>query len=210
MTTDVNWLDFLQALASVAAPVIALLALRTWRKQDKAKKEADFIDALLETLHTYTLAMSNPIALLDLIKIGMESYAPTWESAAENDIHFKGAINYIEKNGKSDAGRLSDSLKTAHSAVSQLRSLMVKCEAFNFDTCKELQEAIVMLTRPYERIVALQRVLALQPLNWDNPKVRSCLKDMMKIEPDAINKNIGASYNSVIELCRGAYRRIYG
>jgi hypothetical protein len=42
--TSINWLEVIKALAPVATAVIAFLALKNWRRQDKAKREAEFLD----------------------------------------------------------------------------------------------------------------------------------------------------------------------
>ena len=79
--TGINWLEVIKALASVVTAVIAFLALKNWQRQDKAKREAEFLDALIEAAHTYIAEVSKPVTLLEMAKIGMESHVPTWEAA---------------------------------------------------------------------------------------------------------------------------------
>ena len=62
----------------MATAVIAFLALKNWKRQDKAKRETEFLDAFIEATHTYIVEINKPITLLEMIKIGMASYAPTW------------------------------------------------------------------------------------------------------------------------------------
>jgi hypothetical protein len=93
--TSINWLEVIKALAPVATAVIAFLALKNWQRQDKAKREAEFLDALIEAAHTYIAAMPKPITLLEMAKIGMASHAPTGEGGEQADIAVKGAIAYM-------------------------------------------------------------------------------------------------------------------
>jgi hypothetical protein len=90
---SVNWLEVIKALAPVVTAGIAILALRNWKRQEKAKREAEFLDALIEAVHTYISEMPAPVTLVHLAKIGMESHAPTWEGG---DHAIKGAIAYIQ------------------------------------------------------------------------------------------------------------------
>jgi hypothetical protein len=65
--TSINWLEFIKALAPVATAIIALIALRNWQRQDKAKREAEFLDALVEAMHTYIAEMPNRLLKFDPI-----------------------------------------------------------------------------------------------------------------------------------------------
>ncbi len=48
-----NWLEAIKSMAPVATAGIAFAALRNWQRQDKAKREAEFLDALVEAAHAY-------------------------------------------------------------------------------------------------------------------------------------------------------------
>src|SRR5215469_15392277 len=121
--TDINWLEVIKALAPVATAFIAFFALRNWQRQDKAKREAEFLDALIEATHTYIAEMRKPITFLEMAKIGMVSHAPTWENGNQADIAVKGAIAYIQKNGEREAKRLLEVLEAVQPSVIKLRSL---------------------------------------------------------------------------------------
>ena len=111
---------------------IAFRALKNWQRQDKAKREAQFLDALIEAAHTYIAEMPKPITLLEIAKIGMESHVPTWETGDQIDKAIKGAIIYIGKNGEREAQRLLDALKIVEPSVIKLRSLVAKGQVFGF------------------------------------------------------------------------------
>jgi len=118
----VNWLEIIKTLAPVATAFIAFTALRNWQHQDKAKREADFLDVLIEAAHTYIVEMPKPITILEMAKIGMESHAPTWESGEQTDIAVKGAIAYIQKNGERHAKHLLEALEAVRPSVISLLS----------------------------------------------------------------------------------------
>ena len=121
-----NWLEVIKALAPVVTAFIAFSALKNWQRQDKAKREADFLDALIEAAHTYSAEMSKPITILEMAKVGMVSHAPTWENSEQADIEVKGAITYTQKYGEREAKRLQDVLETVQPSVVKLRSLGAK------------------------------------------------------------------------------------
>jgi hypothetical protein len=58
--TSVNWSKITTTLALVATAVIAFMALRNWQRQDKAKREAEFLDALVEAAHAYISDLPAP------------------------------------------------------------------------------------------------------------------------------------------------------
>jgi hypothetical protein len=58
-----NWLEVVKTLAPVLTAVIAFFALRNWKRQEKAKREAEFLDALIEAVHTY-IAENPPLQQL--------------------------------------------------------------------------------------------------------------------------------------------------
>lgn len=105
---SIDLLEVIRAIALVATAVIAFLALRNWQRQDKAERGAEFLDALIEATHSYIAAMSKPITLLEIIKIGMESLAPTGETGEQA---VKAAIAYIQKSGERQAKRLLEVLE---------------------------------------------------------------------------------------------------
>ncbi len=65
--------ETVSAIASVVTAAIACYALQIWKKQDKAKREADFLDALIEAAHIYNVELSKPIMLLRMAKVGLPS-----------------------------------------------------------------------------------------------------------------------------------------
>lgn len=201
-------LEVIKALAPVATAVIAFVALKNWQRQDKAKREAEFLDALIEAAHTYIAEMRKPITLLELVKIGMESHTPPGETGELAAV--KGAIAYIEKHGEREAKRLLEVLETVQPSTIKLRALVAKGQVFNFDEYAKCQNAVAMLTWHFDRIEAFMAVVGSPTLNWDNPEVLRHLKDVMAINPNEIGKGIEAQNVALLEFTRETYRRIYG
>jgi hypothetical protein len=208
--TSINWLEVIKAFAPVATAVIAFLALKNWQRQDKAKREAEFLDALIEAAHTYIAEVPKPITLLEMAKIGMASHAPTWESGEQTDKAVKGAIAYIQKNGERDAKRLLEVLEAVQPSAIELRSLATKGQVFKFDGYAKCQNAVAILTWHFDRIEAFMTVIGSPTWNWEHPEVLTLLKDMMAIDPDDIRKNIKENNVAMLEFARETYERIYG
>lgn len=205
---DVDWLEVVKALAPVVTAVIAFVALKNWQRQDKAKREAEFLDALIEAAHTYIAEMAKPITALEMTKIGMESYAPPGETGEQAAV--KGAIAYIDKNGEREAKRLMDVLQAIEPSTIRLRSLVAKGQVFNFDGYAKCQNAVTLLTWHADRIEAFTGLVGSPTLNWANPEVLKLLKDVMAIDPTEMRKSIQDNNVVILEFASKTYRRIYG
>jgi len=208
--TSINWLEVIKALAPVATAVIALIALKNWQRQDKAKREAEFLDALIEAAHTYIVEMPKPITFLEMAKIGMESHAPTWENGEQADIAVKGAIAYIQKNGEDCAKRFQEILETVRPSVIKLKSLTAKGQVFKFDDYAKCRTAVTMLTWHFGRIEAFMTFIGSPTWAWKNPRVLKHLKDLMAIDPDEIRRSVQECNVAILEFCSETYERIYG
>jgi hypothetical protein len=208
--TGVNWLEVIKALAPVATAFIAFFALRNWQRQDKAKREADFLDALIEAAHAYIVEMPKPITILEMAKIGIESHAPTWETGDEADIAVKGAIAYIQKYGEDTSKRLLEVLETVQPSVIKLRSLAAKGQIFKFDGYAKCGNAVAMLTWHFDRIEAFAVVIGSSTWNWQHPRVLKHLKDMMAINPDEIRQNAQENNVALLAFVSETYGRVYG
>lgn len=206
----INWLAVIKIAPSWIMAAIAFSALRNWKRQDKAKREAEFLDALIEAAHTYIAEIPKPITLLEMAKIGMKSHAPTWENGDETDKAIKGAIAYIQKNGERDAKRFLDVLEAVQPSTIKLRSLAAKGQIFNFDGYAKCQNAVEILTRQFGRIEAFMAFIGSPTWNWENPEVLNHLKDLMTIDPDEIRKSLRESNIVIINFFRETYKRTYG
>ena len=175
MIANINWLDVIKTLAPVATTFIAFLALRNWKRQDRAKREVEFLDELIETTHSYVVEIGKPVQLLRFAKIGMASHVNSWEDGEETDKATRGAIAYIEKRGEEDGKRLSAVLGEVRPTVIKLRSLGAKGQVFKFEGYAKCQQAIALLTWHFDRIEAFMFVVASPTWNWQNPEVHKNL-----------------------------------
>jgi hypothetical protein len=206
----INWLKVIEALAPLSTAVIALLALRNWQRQDKAKREAEFLDALVEAALAYVAQISGPVTILEMAKIGMTSYAPTWEDGDKAGIALKGAIAYIEKNGDAHGKRLLEALDGVRSLVVKLKSLAAKGQIFNFNAYAKCYNSIALLTWHFDRMEVFAVLLRSSTLNWQNPDVLEHLKRVTAIEPGEIRKSVQENNVALLEFSRETYGRIYG
>lgn len=210
MITSLNWLEVIKAIAPVATAIIAFVALKNWQRQDKAKREVEFLDALIEATHTYLAEIPKPITLLEMAKIGMASHVKTGESGEPTDKAVKGAIAYIQKNGERDAKRLLEVLEAVQPSAIKLRSLAAKGQVFKFDGYAKCQNAIAMLTWHFDRLEAFISVIGSPTWNWEHPETLKLLTDMIAIDPDDIRENLRENNVVVLEYARKTYERIYG
>jgi len=194
----------------VATALIALGALHNWRRQDKAKREAEFLDHLIEAMHSYIVEMHSPIELLRMARIGMASHVATWEEGDSAEKVARGAIAYISKHGAEHGKRLAASLKIVEPSVVRLRSLASKGQVFKFRNYAHCQNAVSLLTWHVDRLWSFVTIIDTPTWNWENPEVRSLLDKVMKIEADDIRESIGQNDVAAIEWARLTYERIYG
>jgi hypothetical protein len=206
----INWLEVVKTLASVATVAIAFAALQNWRRQERAKRKAEFLDALIEAVHSYIAEMPAPVTLIEIAKIGMKSHTPTWETGEQADKAVKGAIAYIEKNGEREAKRLSEELQAVQPSVIKLRSLVVKGQVFKFDSYAKCQNATAMLTWQFDKMESFVAIIGSPTFNWEHPEVLKRLKDVMAIEPNDIRKSLEENNVAVLEFASEAYKGIYG
>lgn len=204
--TNVDWSEIIKAFVAAATPLIAFLALRNWKRQDKAKREAEFLDALIETVHTYIAKMSGPIALLEIAKIGMESHIAV---DGKDDKEVKGAIEYIKKNGAQTSKRLQEALQVVQPTTIHLRSLVAKGQVFEFRDYKKCQNAVAMLTWQFDRIEGFAAIVGSTSLNWSNQTVLETLKKVLEIQANDIRNHLQESNISILEFIKQTYNRLY-
>jgi len=208
--TNINWLEVVKSLAPVATAFIAFVALRNWKRQDKAKREAEFLDILVEATHTYLAEMERPVTLAEIAKIGMQSHIPTWESGDEAGKAAKGAIAYIQKDGVEFAKKMQESLEGAQPSFVKLKSLVVKGQLFQFVGYENCLEAVASLTWQFERIAALTATIGSPTLNWEHPLVLDRLKKVSSIDVEELRVELQERNVDVIKFASATYKKIYG
>jgi hypothetical protein len=206
MEKSIMWFEAIQAVAGVVTAIIAWRALESWKRQDKAKREAEFLDALVDASHAYIAELPAPITLVQMAKIGMESHIATWK---EGDQTIQGAIAYIEKHGKDDSRRLYDSLERVRPLASHLIALCKKGDVFNFRDYEKCRKAVLMLTWQKDRIEAFAVIIGSTTMNWEHPDVLKQLNIAIKLNPFEIRRDIEVNNTTLIEFSREIYGRIY-
>lgn len=208
--TSVNWLGVIKALASVAMALIAFAALKNWKRQDDAKRKAEFLDALLNAVNSYVEKMPVPITLLESAKIALAAYAPSYEEGSEEEKARKGAIEYIENHGEATGRAMLDALDPVYQPMTNLQSLMTKGYIFSFNNYAECIDAIESLLGHFNKIQAFSVIIGRTNMNWEHPMVLSGLNAAMTMQPEEMRKSINASHVAMVEFVRDAYAHLYG
>jgi hypothetical protein len=203
-------LEIINTLATLATAMIAFSALKSWKHQDKARKESDFIDALVDSMHTYIVEMHRPMTLLLMTETGMEGYRKTWQESEPAEIIFDGARDYVYKNGGQDAKKFAQILELAQPSVVKLRSLIAKGQVFKFPNYASCQKDVAMLTWHFDRLEAFAAFIGNSSWNWDHPEVREQFSEIIKIDSENMNQDIQRINVSVLEFAGTIYARIYG
>jgi hypothetical protein len=202
----IPWLESIKAAAALATAAVAFWAVHNWKRQDRAKRHAEFLDDVIETSNAYIVEMSGPLTLADMIRIGMECHEPSTE---EEDRSVQGAITYIEKNGVEESKRLLAALEGAQPATIRLRSLAAKGQVFTFPGFEKCYDAITRLTAQHDRLAALASIVGSPTLYWENPEVIALLKKVMAINSHDMEKECQMDSITILTFCRETYGRIY-
>jgi hypothetical protein len=210
MIAAAPWLEIIRTTAPVATAWIAFRALRNWQRQDRAKREAEFLDELVDAVHQHIIEMQRPVELLRMAKIGIVSHVRSWEPGEEDDKVAAGAIAYINKRSEQDGKQLTGALAAIEPSVIKLKSLAVKGQVLKFHEYQKCYEAVVKLTWHFGRLQAFASVIESPSWNWENPEVKSLLNKVMTIAPDEILQDLGVNNAAIIEFVRDTYARIYG
>ncbi|MBS0377139.1 MAG: hypothetical protein JSS29_01525 [Proteobacteria bacterium] len=200
------WLEIIKAAAPVATAFIALLALRNWKRQDKADRQAQFLDDVMEAAHTYIAEIAKPVTRVEFIKIAMESHVPPKAGAQLID----GAIAYIGLRGEEESKRLLADLEVIQPAVIRLRSLSAKGQVFKFEGYTKCQNAVLMLTWHFDRMEGFTALIGSSSVNWGNPEILTLLRDVVTIDAGEIRKSLQENNVALVEFATEAYRRMYG
>jgi hypothetical protein len=203
-------LEVVKGLSPVATAVIALIALRNWQRQEKAKRQAEFLDSLIEAAHTYIAEMPRPMTIVVIARIGMNSHAPIGSAPGDQDAAVKGAIAYIERNGLDDGKRLLAALQAVQPSVIRLRSLVTKGQVFKFRDYARCQDAVTTMAWQFNRLESFTLVFGSGTWNWDHPEVLTALRSIMSMDPEQMRRSLEESNVALIEFATEAYRQIYG
>lgn len=210
LLATVDWLEVLRSLASVATAGVAFAALRNWRRQDKAKRQSEFLDELIEATHAYIVEVQKPIEMLRMAKIGMAAHVESWGPGTDEDRVVAGAIAYIQKRGEDHGKRLGALVREAEPSIIRLQTLAAKGQVFGFANYGKCQSSVAKLTWQQKRIVAFWSIIQSSTWYWENPEVRAALVNVMAIDPEEMRSNIAENNVGLLAFAEETYRRIYG
>lgn len=203
----ISWLELTKVLAAAVTAVVAWLALRNWQRQDKAKREAEFLDSLIETTLAYVAEMPEPLTRLRLTMIGFRSREPLGD-VDEKDI--AGAIAYIDERGQEDYAGMISSLSSIRPFVDKLEMLVAKGQVFRFKGYPQCEQAASRLTLQFRRMEMFASIIGSQNWNWENPEVRDAIRKVVLLDPRDVSERLERNKIAVLEFATSAYRRLYG
>jgi hypothetical protein len=206
--TGLPWLEIIKAMAPVATAIIAFLALKNWKRQEKAKRQADFLDQFTEAVHDFIGAMPTPVTRVEMIKIGMQSHIPMEPKNSEPAV--AGAIEYIERRGNEDAKQLFEALEVARPAATRVRALTTKGNVFKFRDYEKCEKASAMLLWQFDSMEALAAFTSNPSWYWQNNEIIVHLRKLMAIDPDDIRKQFGTNNSEIINYVAETYSHLYG
>jgi hypothetical protein len=207
--TGLNWLEIIKALAPVVTAFIAWRALQNWRRQDKAKRQADFLDQLTEAVHGYVNFMPDLISMVEFAKIGMHAHRPMI-NPKHPDIDVAGAIEFIEKRGADHYRHMARALDAARPALARMQSLLSKGQVLGFKEYDDCGNACVTLRGQFIMAQGLASFIRSPTWNWENPEIIAHLKPIIAIDPTEMQKLIDDNTKAFHMFLRVAYAQIYG
>lgn len=202
--TAINWLEVIKTCAAAGTLVVAVLALKNWQRQDKAKREAEYLDALIEATHTYAAAMNVPVIHLDLILMGVRAHQPL--SSLDP---VEGAISFIIEDNKRSSRELLNALTEVQPALVQLRFLLEKGQVFRFKEYGSVGVAVRKLGWQFDRLMAMMAVMDSPSWNWENPEVRSRIGSVVKLNSEEVQHLIREGKDEILHFAARTYQRLY-
>lgn len=173
------------AIATVWLVYIARCALNTWKKQSKAQRRLDFMDQLTDAVHELIGLLENPIAVVRVIKIGIESH-----SGLNHTTETDAAIEYIKKRGEGTAKQLLEHLQPCKQTLFKVKSLVVKGQILGLNNYEECRQACDMISLQHDGMWSLYTMIGLKSWNWENPKVKENLALIIKIDDEEMKQQI--------------------
>ncbi|MBB5734426.1 hypothetical protein QSH39_021355 [Xanthomonas arboricola pv. corylina] len=165
--TSFDWFEIIKSVAALVTASVAVMALKNWKKQDKAKREIEFLDSLIEAVHEFITAMAIPLGHFEFERIAMKAREPS----SGDDNEYAGATAYISEHGDKAGEKLMQSLQNIEPSVTLLRSKIAKGQVFNFDGYQDCLTAVQRMTQQYDILSAAAMIMQSRNWNWNNPEV---------------------------------------
>ena len=185
------------AIATVWLVYIANCALSTWKKQSRAQRQLDFMDQITDAVHELIGSLVSPIEVVRLVKIGIESH-----SEPSHTTEIESAIEYIKASGKRDAKQLLEHLQSCRQALFKVRSLVAKGQVYGFNNYEECRQACNMISWQHDRMQSLYTMIGSDSWYWENPKVKESLAQVISLDAEEMNQQIGKANVRFIAFVR--------
>ena len=199
--------EIAKAVVGVWIALVATLALCTWKKQLKAQIKTDFLMELTDSIHKFIDLMSAPITIVYVIKTGIEVYSDLPDP--NNSFKKFGVVGYIRDKGAKDGERLYESLKPCRELLAKIKSLLAKGQVFGLENYNNGYNACNMILWQHERIQGFCLMVESGSLNWDNPKIKKALDNVLTLTSEDIKKNIEEHNVKFLDFVKNNYQKIY-
>lgn len=200
-----NWLELVKAAAPVATALIAFKALKNWQRQDRAKKEAEFLDQLVETMHSYTVGMTAPFRKVAYAQFRMYGHL----DEEDDEKRFNGIERFIKSDGASESEALDESLHAARNHAGRLHLLLAKGRVFqmeNYSSCHAIVEDAIRLSG---KVSVFSATLDSESVNWRELDMRKHLLEHMTIDIDDMRQQLSAANSFVLRFAAITYANLY-
>ncbi|MDP8263851.1 MAG: hypothetical protein P9M12_00025 [Candidatus Aceula lacicola] len=201
-----NWSEIIRGIVSIWMATVATFALKTWKKQLRAQKQANFMGEISKYVHQLINTLIAPREIVRHIKIGIESHASLIQ--LNKNLKNPEAVYYIQKRGEEDAKHLLEYLRLCEQPLLKICSLVAEGQALGFKNYNECQNSCNLIIWQYERIQALCFIIGNPNLNWENPTVQKSLSKTISLEPDDIKKQIEEQNVKFLNFLKDNYQRI--
>lgn len=193
------------AISGFATVIIAVMALRTWKLESRAKAEIAYWDQLTNSVHEFADAISHAIMLVRFIRFGFEAHT-TDKSSEQNRLN--GALAYAAKYGSENAKELSESLEKCAPLVANIRTLKAKGSMFSIPNYNRCGHSIRLLLWNYDRIALFKILLTDQNLNRENKRVRELYLEILKINDEELSRSVTKDRDELLEFAKSRYKHL--
>ncbi|WP_067522814.1 hypothetical protein [Endozoicomonas ascidiicola] len=201
---SVNWLEVIKLLIPISTPVIAYLALQTWKLQLRAKNKIILLDELTVSIHEFLMHLSAPIACLKYVQISFESYIPISSKDKR-----QGAINFIMQDGAASSEKFIESLEKCVPSFNNIRMLSTKGQVLGFENYNDCFISCAQITRQYERLQSIAYFIRQRNLNWGNQKVLDNLDLMIEMKSEEMQEILDTYNKMYLVFLEKNYTEIY-
>ena len=204
--TGISWYEFIKTLATATTAIVAGMALRNWKRQDKAKREATFLDELIEAVQTYSHSLSPLFAHVMVMRIAI--YGP--DGPRDEVIDAEAIREFIKADRGTTFINIEEELDPVRSAALRLDAIVKKGTIFRFQNYEKCQAAIDEMRNLLNLVEVLAATLGSTYRDHNDPQAQAAYGSFAKIiKLDLRDKN-KAGNEKFLMFVTGAFEQIYG